>query len=170
MPELTPRTIWTDMRGNFSPYPTLTCNQPWDADKPWPPVEPVPAGPSLSGVSHAPGWTPGPWGQSHRKNERTGMYSTEVYDAAGQTIATFAWHERPGVVSARQHSTDRTENAQLCATAPDLYAALDDLTDITVCIDGPIGTDPQFFSDLRNRTRRALDVMAKARGEKPNAT
>ena len=49
--------------------------------------------------------------------------------------------------------------------APALYTALDDLTDITVCIDGPIGTDPQFFGDLRQRTRRAFAVMAKARGE-----
>ena len=48
------KTIWTDLRGNFSPYPTLTCNMSWDADKPWPPDEPLPANPPSSGVSDAP--------------------------------------------------------------------------------------------------------------------
>ena len=158
MPELTPKTIWTDMRGNFSPYPTLTCNKPWDADKPWPPVGPVPSNPPSSGVRDAPGWTPGPWTYAPIPGYQ---YVVEIEKAS--QIFLCAGAVPPG------REAEIRANAQLAAHAPDLYAALDDLTDITVCIDGPIETEPQFFSDLRNRTRRALSALAKARGEKPDA-
>jgi hypothetical protein len=33
----TTKVMWTDLRGNFSPQPTLTCQHEWPVDKPWPP-------------------------------------------------------------------------------------------------------------------------------------
>src|SRR5271157_525538 len=118
--------------------------------------KPVPANPPSSGVSDAPGWTPGPW-------LRPRNIPWAICSADGDIL--FVVPGRNGL-----HPIAVVEaNCDLATAAPDLYAALDDLTDITVCIDGPIGTDPQFFSDLRERTRRALAVMEKARGSVPQS-
>lgn len=57
--------------------------------------------------------TPGEWKQSHRAG-RDGMYSTEVYDAAGETIATIAWYPKP---IANGIATYREENAAFIAAA-----------------------------------------------------
>lgn len=50
-----------------------------------------------------------PWAQSHRKAKHREGYYTEVYDSAGETIATLAWYpvEEPGGVT----STSRSANA-----------------------------------------------------------
>jgi hypothetical protein len=67
--------------------------------------------------------TPGPWLQSHREKP-DGMWATEVYDAAGETIATMAWYpvktERGSFVTARE------SNARLIAAAPELLEALEE--------------------------------------------
>jgi len=62
--------------------------------------------------------TPGPWFQSHRRNA-DGMYRTQVYDAAGEEIATLAWYpvHQPGGVIA----TAREANARLIVAAPDFH-------------------------------------------------
>lgn len=41
--------------------------------------------------------TPEPWYQSHRPipNDKNGMYSTQVYTADGETIATLHWYPKP---------------------------------------------------------------------------
>lgn len=67
-------------------------------------------------------FTSGKWSQSHRKDKKTGMYSTEVYDSRGQTICTLAWHTEP-----ESTRTDRPENAALIAAAPDMYKLLNDM-------------------------------------------
>jgi hypothetical protein len=63
--------------------------------------------------------TPGPWFQSHRPVE--GGYSTQVYDKDGKTIATMAWYSVP---FGKIVTTNRLENAQLVAAAPDLLESL----------------------------------------------
>lgn len=121
--------------------------------------KPVPANPPLSGISDAPGWKPGPYTFEHVD------YFANIPGLQGGTFEI----SDEGRTDNWLGQTLTIEQAQLFSAAPDLYAALDDLTDITVCIDGPIGADPQFFSDLRDRTRRALAIMEKARGSVPES-
>ena len=64
--------------------------------------------------------TPGPWLQSHRENVH-GMWSTQVYDSAGVTIADLAWY---AVVNGNVVTTAREANARLIAAAPELLACL----------------------------------------------
>ncbi len=102
-------------------------------------------------------WTPGPWAQSHRKT-RDGMYSTEVYDAKGETIATLAWHVVP---TENGYATDREANARLIASAPDMAEALREICkgsiDVshTAIIIGP---------DALAALTRARATLAKAGG------
>src|SRR5271157_3434817 len=103
--------------------------------------KPVPANPPSSGVSDAPA--------------PICFCNVELHNTSGRRV--------------QENITIAFLRCPLHEAAPGLYAALDDLTDITVCIDGPIGADPQFFSDLRERTRRALAVMEKARGSVPQS-
>ena len=64
--------------------------------------------------------TPGPWSQSHRE-QPNGMWVTQVYDEAGETIADLAWF--PVTISKQVIGTSREANARLIAAAPDLLAA-----------------------------------------------
>jgi hypothetical protein len=66
--------------------------------------------------------TPGPWFQAHRPDSE-GMYSTEVFDKEGVTIATLAWY--PYTIGNTTH-TLRDPNAKLIAAAPDLLKALEE--------------------------------------------
>ncbi|MBN9601852.1 MAG: hypothetical protein J0G33_02865 [Afipia felis] len=70
-------------------------------------------------------FTPGPWSWSHRKipGDRDGVYSTQIYDSAGVTIADASWYPIKGH---RYVSTNRDANARLIAAAPDLLAALEE--------------------------------------------
>jgi hypothetical protein len=68
--------------------------------------------------------TPGPWEQSHRHTPDD-MYSTQVYTADGDTVATLAWYPRP--IDARGAiGTYRQENAELIVAMrnrlPDILA------------------------------------------------
>jgi hypothetical protein len=104
-------------------------------------------------------FTSGVWLQSHRENKSTGMYSTEVYDSRGQTICTLAWHTEP-----ESTRTDRPENAALIAAAPDMYAALDELTNtyIQLIDSGDCGNwNPREDEEIIN----SLAALKKARGE-----
>ncbi|WP_159918012.1 hypothetical protein [Pantoea sp. 18069] len=67
--------------------------------------------------------TPGPWFQSHRK--AIVGYSTEVYTANGEVIATVAWYPRR--LNETTTVTDREANARLIAVAPELLEALQGL-------------------------------------------
>jgi hypothetical protein len=67
-------------------------------------------------------YTPGPWSQEHRIGH-DGFYNTEVFDAAGETIATLAWYPKPTVDGVT--GTYREGNARLIAAAPDLLAELE---------------------------------------------
>jgi hypothetical protein len=62
------------------------------------------------------GITKGEWKQSHRKipNDPEGMYSTQVYDRNGKTIATLAWYS---VQKGNVITTTREANAILIADA-----------------------------------------------------
>ncbi len=59
--------------------------------------------------------TPGPWACSHRLIFATGMYSTQVYDNNGETIASIAWYP---IKNGNVTSTNRDDNARLIAAAP----------------------------------------------------
>jgi hypothetical protein len=61
--------------------------------------------------------TPGEWAQAHRKVHNG--YSTEVFDEAGEAIATLAWHAKPPRFEGSQKiiSTDRPENAEAIVVA-----------------------------------------------------
>lgn len=103
--------------------------------------------------------TPGPWSQSHRKSGN-GYSTTEVYCAAGQTIATLAWYPVPTPTGT---TTSREANARLIAAAPDLLAALQDLfgAELEKCMafDG--------HDDQMEAVERARAAIAKATGEAP---
>ena len=61
--------------------------------------------------------TPGEWQQSHRKGAHA-MYSTQVYDVYGATIASMAWHEKP--LDDGSIGTYREDNAAFIAAARNL--------------------------------------------------
>jgi hypothetical protein len=73
--------------------------------------------------------TAGPWAQSHRQR-RDGMWSTEVYDSAGETIATLAWY--PVHLPNGSMVTAREANARLISISPDLLATLQTIVNLTV--------------------------------------
>ncbi len=110
-------------------------------------------------------FTKGEWSQSHRKDKKTGMYSTEVYDSRGQTICTLAWHTEPG--STR---TDRPENAALIAAAPDMYKMLEKLiisgTELLNIEDVSSEEDAAtIHSNFNDDLIESLRHLKKARGE-----
>jgi hypothetical protein len=72
-----------------------------------------------------------------------------------------------GRLIATLHADSEPYAPQIAAT-PALYETLDNLTDITVCVDGPI-SDLTFIHDLHTATASALAVLAKARGETRDA-
>ena len=90
-------------------------------------------------------FTQGKWSQSHRE-QPDGMYITQVYDDKGQAICDLNWHS---VDTETGFKTDRQENAHLIATAPEMYAALENL----LCLEGIIDTS------------KIKALLAKARGE-----
>ena len=101
-------------------------------------------------------FTKGEWSQSHRKDRNSGMYSTEVYDDRGQTICTLAWHTEPN-----ETRTDRPENAQLIAAAPDMYAELKSI--ITLFEWGYNGAD--LVDETAKQIPIIKELLKKARGE-----
>ena len=53
--------------------------------------------------------TPEPWDQTHRKT-KNGMYSTEIYDSDGETIATLSWYAieaDDGLITNREANAQR---------------------------------------------------------------
>lgn len=76
--------------------------------------------PSVPGGDEAGGaHTPGPWFSEYRRNARGG-YSSEVFDADGEVVATAAWF--PVRLSETTTTTNREANARLIAAAPELLA------------------------------------------------
>jgi hypothetical protein len=74
--------------------------------------------------------TPGPWAQSHRAipNDPNGMWSTQIYDTNGKTIADVAWY---AVQEGNVISTSREANARLIAAAPDLLREVQNYYSLT---------------------------------------
>jgi hypothetical protein len=75
-------------------------------------------------MSKLTGFTKGKWSQSHRE-QSDGMYITQVYDESGQSICDLNWHSVG--LGCSGFKTDRKQNAQLIAVAPEMYKMLDDL-------------------------------------------
>lgn len=112
---------------------------------------------SSDSIAETSAFTPGPWAQSHRK-QPDGMWSTDVYDQKGETIATLAWHVVPikgGI------ATDREANARLIAAAPDLYEALKSLIPILEAVRYTVG----LRGNQLERMEAGRAALAKARGE-----
>jgi hypothetical protein len=101
-------------------------------------------------MSKLTGFTKGIWSQSHRE-QSDGMYITQVYDDKGQSICDLNWHS---VDEGNGFKTDREQNAQLIAAAPEMYAALN-----------------RFYLSLLKvdagsvETKALEQLLAKARGD-----
>lgn len=94
----------------------------------------------------APSFTPGPWRVARCTPGRPLEF---VLDARGVMIADTLCRLR---VQGDATRTEIEANAQLCAAAPDLYAALDDLL-------------AQLDRGININTVAAYAALAKARGE-----
>jgi hypothetical protein len=103
-------------------------------------------------MSKLTGFTKGIWSQSHRE-QSDGMYITQVYDDKGQSICDLNWHS---VDEGNGFKTDRDQNAQLIAAAPEMYELLEEIVD-----DMQRGS----FCGNSNFAGIILDLLAKARGE-----
>ena len=90
-------------------------------------------------------FTKGSWSQSHRE-QPGGMYITQVYDADGQTICDLNLHS-----AGAGFKTDRKENAQLIAAAPEMYELLEFIAS------APLAA-PHKAVEIKK-------LLAKARGE-----
>lgn len=104
-------------------------------------------------------WTPGPWDKIVRM---------EGYTAVGAN----ALIARVFSPTFRDIKTE-TANAHLIAAAPELYAALEEISD---ALEGAKAADPEasieFFEDVEIEAgwrKRLKDALAKARGEAPHA-
>jgi hypothetical protein len=105
--------------------------------------------------------TPGPWFQSHRKKP-DGMHSTEVYDAAGETIASIAWY--PVKTENGNIATAREANARLIAVAPKMADVLREILRWANDANHPEGGSTSWFED------KILDVFDDIRGNPENET
>ena len=92
-------------------------------------------------------FTQGKWSQSHRE-QPDGMYITQVYDDKGQAICDLNWHS---VDTETGCKTDRKENAQLIAAAPEMYELLEFIAS------APLAA-PHKAVEIKK-------LLAKARGE-----
>ena len=98
-------------------------------------------------------FTKGPWNQSHRKT-KSGGYSTQVYDSDGETICTLAWYPVP---TEKGFTTNRSENANLIACAPDMYEMLCAITD---------SSNPEDMLAVLIEVKSEIDwLLKRARGE-----
>ena len=111
-------------------------------------------------MSKLTGFTKGIWSQSHRE-QSDGMYITQVYDDKGQSICDLNWHS---VDEGNGFKTDREQNAQLIAAAPEMYELLEELLEVL---------PKEMYAELENLlclegiidTSKIKAVLAKARGE-----
>lgn len=104
--------------------------------------------------------TPTPWHEAYRKRD-DGMYSWDVYDSAGETIATMSWHPVPmdgGVY------TDREANAEFIVRACNSYnPMLAALTLALECLerDGPASAAAVLNTHGRAAIASATPVKAE---------
>lgn len=113
-----------------------------------------------------PHWTPGPW-----KAEEGTVYAP----ITDQDLDAPVLFETYG--STLVDELEDLANAQLAATAPELYEALKDLIDggkhEGLCFDNGEPVDPgpccKCLDALHVRTVKAIAALAKARGEKTDA-
>lgn len=98
-------------------------------------------------------FTKGPWSQSHRKT-KSGGHSTQVYDNNGETICTLSWYAVPTEMG---FTTNRSENAQLIACAPDMYEMLCAITD---------SSNPEDMLAVLKEVKSEIgELLKRARGE-----
>lgn len=130
------------------------CNYPdhWKENA----KEPVPANPSSSGVSDAPGWKRGPYNFEH---------VAYFADLPGLQCGTFEISDGGRTDNWLGH-TLTIEQAQLFAAAPDLYAALQAYVTLDEALSKAMGTDLETESQPYGAAKLAL---AKARGSVPQS-
>lgn len=105
--------------------------------------------------------TPLPWKQSHRR-KRTGMYSTQVYCADGETIAEIDWYPRPAGNGAV--STYREANAAFIARACNSHYLLTEALREAVAQYGKQGGPWNVPSDPGGWLDRARAALSQAGG------
>lgn len=112
-----------------------------------------------------PGFTPGPWHQSHCKNDDGETYSTKVYDHK-HVIAVVDWY--PIDMGNGRIATSREANARLIAAAPDMYEALKEaLPELEESL-RECGHDPSVGINASHLIRTIENVeaaLAKAEGK-----
>lgn len=106
-------------------------------------------------------FTKGPWSQSHRKT-KSGGYSTQVYDSDGETICTLAWYAVP---TERGFTTNRSENAQLIACAPDMYEMLERVMCNYQVLASIAGQNGIVFDEYAQDSKDTESLLKRARGE-----
>lgn len=115
------------------------------------------------------GYTQEPWLQSHRlKPGDGGMYDTEVYDAAGKTIAVCAWYQVPHVGGI---GTSRGENARRIVACVNACAGIstEDLEESAMSIlqhmEDQYGERLESLKQQHNELLAALKAVLKVSDE-----
>ena len=96
-------------------------------------------------------WTPGPW---HADGH--------VYDSQGSAIAYLNRGSKATLAILPEHAARKRADAQLIAAAPELYAALEALSEYVIAVCDVDEAARSYHDDIFNRVHVAF---AKARGE-----
>ena len=103
--------------------------------------------------------TPTPWRQSHRE-QPNGNYSTQIYDAAGETIADLAWY--PVNLGNGRTGTARAANAALIVAAVNEREELLGLVQKMVGIEGGVWHTERYANERDELLREAKAFLARA--------
>lgn len=113
-------------------------------------------------------FTKGPWFTEYRENQ-SGMYNQDVFDANGKTICECSWYEAETTIEIdgevrRAIGTNREANAHLIAAAPEMYATLERVISNYQTVASLV--EQQGYETSYSKDVAIIDaLLAKARGE-----
>ncbi len=100
-------------------------------------------------------------------NWTRGRWKANLYDSTDRGDFNHSIKHHEDGCDLTHAGCDSEEDAALIEQAPELYKALDRITDLTVCEPNPVAEHQEkWFRDLRIATANALRILASARGEK----